>query len=60
MPQDRMCKVFGDEFIQKCAVSVEEIDFGSLQDKTKNKTFILYKLFLNIQTKGGATNGRKR
>ena len=31
-----------DEFIQKCAVSVEEIDFGSLQDKTKNKTFILY------------------
>lgn len=42
MPQDRMCKVFGDEFIQKCAVSVEEIDFGSLQDKTKNKTFILY------------------
>ena len=42
MPKDRMCKDFEGELIQKCAVSVEEIDFGSLKDKTINKTIILY------------------
>ena len=42
MPKDRMCKDFEGELIQKCAVSVEEIDFASLKDKTINKTIILY------------------
>ena len=43
MPNDRMCNEFNGEIIQKCGVSVEEIDFGECQiGQSKNQTFILY------------------
>ena len=43
MPNGRMCNTFNDEIIQKCGVSVEEIDFGECEEKkVYNKTFILY------------------
>ena len=42
MPQDRMCNHFEGGLIQKCGVSVEELDFGEMKEKPTNKTFILY------------------
>ena len=43
MPNGRMCNTFNNEIIQKCGVSVEEIDFGECEEKkVYNKTFILY------------------
>ena len=43
MPNDRMCNVFNGEIIQKCGISVEEIDFGECDiNQSKNQTFILY------------------
>jgi hypothetical protein len=43
MPNGRMCNTFNNEIIQKCGVSVEEIDFGECEErKSYNKTFILY------------------
>ena len=42
MPQDRMCNEYEGTFIQKCGVSVEEIDFGVMEESSVSKTFILY------------------
>ena len=42
MPNSIVCPYFNGEFIQKCGFSLEEIDFGEMGDKSKNKTLILY------------------
>ena len=43
IPKDRVCNTFNGEIIQKCGLSMEEIDFGECEeDVPKNKTFIIY------------------
>jgi hypothetical protein len=37
-----MCNEYEGTFIQKCGVSVEEIDFGVMEESPVSKTFILY------------------
>ena len=43
MPKERICNKFNDEIIQKCGLSIEEIDFGACEEGVpKNQTFIIY------------------
>jgi len=42
MPKSRIDNDFEGQVIQKCGVSIEEIDFGFLDDKPSVKTLILY------------------
>jgi len=42
MPTSRVHNEFEGQIIQKCGVSLEEIDFGILDDKPSVKTLILY------------------
>ena len=43
MPKERVCNTFGGEIIQKCGLSIEEIDFGECEEGvSKNQTFIIY------------------
>ena len=43
MPKERICNKFNDEIIQKCGLSIEEIDFGVCEEGVpKNQTFIIY------------------
>jgi hypothetical protein len=43
MPKARQFNYFESNIIQKCAVSLEEIDFGSMEDgKSSSQTFIFY------------------
>ncbi len=42
MPKLRIFNKFNNEIIQKCGVSLEEIDFGLMDDKPSSKTFIIY------------------
>jgi hypothetical protein len=43
MPKERLCNTFGGEVIQKCGLSIEEIDFGECEEGVpKNQTFIIY------------------
>lgn len=42
MPKSRVHNEFEGQVIQKCGVSLEEIDFGILDDKPSVKTLILY------------------
>ena len=43
MPKERICNTFGGEIIQKCGLSIEEIDFGECEEGvSKNQTFIIY------------------
>jgi hypothetical protein len=43
MPKSRLYNYFENNIIQKCGVSLEEIDFGSMEDgKSSSHTFILY------------------
>lgn len=43
MPKERICNTFGGEIIQKCGLSIEEIDFGECEEGVpKNQTFIIY------------------
>ena len=43
MPKERVCNKFGGEIIQKCGLSIEEIDFGECEEGIpKNQTFIIY------------------
>ena len=43
MPKERICNSYGGEIIQKCGLSIEEIDFGECEEGvSKNQTFILY------------------
>ena len=43
MPKERICNSFGGEIIQKCGLSIEEIDFGACEEGVpKNQTFIIY------------------
>lgn len=43
MPKSRIFNNFENNLIQKCGVSLEEIDFGYMQDsKSSSQTFILY------------------
>lgn len=42
MPKSRVHNDFENQVIQKCGVSLEEIDFGALDDKPSVKTLILY------------------
>ena len=32
MPKERICNKFNDEIIQKCGLSIEEIDFGACEE----------------------------
>ena len=41
MPNSLICKYYNNQMIQKCGVSLEDLDFGVI-NKSKNKTFILY------------------
>ena len=43
MPKERICNSYGGEIIQKCGLSIEEIDFGECEEGvSKNQTFIIY------------------
>ena len=42
MPKSRVHNDYEGQVIQKCGVSLEEIDFGALDDKPSVKTLILY------------------
>ena len=43
MPKERVCNTFDGEIIQKCGLSIEEIDFGECEEGvSKNQTFIIY------------------
>ena len=43
MPKERICNSFDGEIIQKCGLSIEEIDFGECEEGVpKNQTFIIY------------------
>ena len=43
MPKERVCNTFNGEIIQKCGLSIEEIDFGECEEGvSKNQTFIIY------------------
>ena len=43
MPKERVCNNFNGEIIQKCGLSIEEIDFGECEEGvSKNQTFIIY------------------
>jgi len=43
MPKEKICNIYNGEIIQKCGLSIEEIDFGECElEVPKNKTFILY------------------
>ena len=43
MPKERICNSFNGEIIQKCGLSIEEIDFGECEEGVpKNQTFIIY------------------
>ena len=43
MPKERICNSYGGEIIQKCGLSIEEIDFGECEEGVpKNQTFIIY------------------
>ena len=42
MPMSRVHNEFEGQIIQKCGASIEEIDFGALDDKPSEKTLILY------------------
>ena len=41
MPKSVVCKNFNNQMIQKCGISIEDLDFGMIGGP-KNKTFILY------------------
>ena len=43
MPSRFIYKYFNNQIIQKCGISVENLDFGVINERT-NKTFILYNL----------------
>ena len=43
MPKERVCNSYDGEIIQKCGLSIEEIDFGECEEGvSKNQTFIIY------------------
>ena len=41
MPKSVVCKTYNNQMIQKCGISIEDLDFGVIGGP-KNKTFILY------------------
>ena len=41
MPNSVVCKNFNNQMIQKCGFSLEDLDFGAINEP-KNKTFIIY------------------
>ena len=43
MPNRTIYKYFNNQILQKCGLSLEDLDFGVIKEK-KNKTFILYNL----------------
>ena len=43
MPSRFIYKYFNNQIIQKCGISIENLDFGIINER-KNKTFILYNL----------------
>ena len=43
MPNKLVYKYFNNQIIQKCGISIEDLDFGVINEQ-KNKTFILYNL----------------
>ncbi len=47
MPHFRMDNKYNDHEIQKCGISLEEIDFGYMSDKPVLKTFIIYNYSLD-------------
>ena len=42
MPKERVCNTFGGEIIQKCGLSIEEIDFGECEEGVSKNQFLLY------------------
>ena len=47
MPKSRIHNKFENNLIQRCAISVEEIDFGYVEDNPTSKAFIIYNLSMN-------------
>jgi len=47
MPKSRIFNKFDNNLIQKCAISLEEIDFGYVEDKPTSKAFIIYNFSMN-------------
>jgi hypothetical protein len=47
MPRSRVHNEFEGEKIQKCGISLEELNFGEVSDKPVSKTFILYNFSKN-------------
>jgi hypothetical protein len=42
MPKARIDNIYENTIIQKCGVSLEELDFGDMEDKAASQTFIIY------------------
>lgn len=47
MPKARIYNKFNNNYIQRCAISLEEIDFGYVEDKPTSKSFIIYNFSMN-------------
>ena len=42
MPKNRIFNKYNGDIIQKCGISLEEIDFGYMEERPSSKTFIFY------------------